>query len=112
MVRHLACDATITAVVLGKGRRVLDVGQSVRIVPPWMRLAVVARDGTDCAFPGCTIPASWCEAHHIVPWQHGGPTSVENTVMLCPHHHAAIDRGDWAVHRDRPGATPTFRPAR
>ncbi len=109
MVRHLACDATITAVVLGNGRRVLDVGQSVRIVPPWMRLAVIARDGTECAFPGCSIPASWCEAHHIVPWQRGGPTSVDNTVMLCPHHHALTDRGDWAIHRDRPGATPTFR---
>lgn len=110
MVKHLACDATLTPVLLGKHRRVLSLGQRVRLFPGWMRRALLARDGNRCAFPGCQIPGAWCEAHHIVAWYRGGETSVENGVLLCPHHHQQCDRGIWAVRQARPGATPTFHP--
>ncbi|WP_211883353.1 HNH endonuclease, partial [Pseudarthrobacter albicanus] len=36
-----------------------------------------------CAFPGCTIPAPWCEAHHISYWSRGGSTSTDNGTILC-----------------------------
>jgi hypothetical protein len=108
--RRLACDAQITPVVLGGQGQVLDVGRSRRLITGAMHRALVARD-RGCAFPGCDRPPRWCEGHHIVPWQSGGPTSLANAVLLCGFHHRAIHRGDWQV---RLGADqhPEFIPPR
>ena len=35
--------------------------------------------------------------HHIVHWLHGGPTSLDNGVLLCHTHHVVIHRGEWTV---------------
>jgi hypothetical protein len=85
-VRRLACDASITRVVLGPGSEPLDVGRRTQVVPPAIRRAVVARDRC-CRFPGCDRPQSWCDAHHVVHWADGGETSVSNLVLLCRRHH-------------------------
>nr|WP_235506068.1 HNH endonuclease signature motif containing protein [Arthrobacter sp. Leaf337] len=63
-VRKIACDADIIPVLLGSQGRILDIGRTTRVFPPHIRKALTARD-QGCAFPGCTIPAPWCEAHHI-----------------------------------------------
>ncbi|MGM7778610.1 DUF222 domain-containing protein [Arthrobacter sp. KNU-44] len=76
-LRKLACDADIIPVVLGGEGKVLDIGRASRIFPPQIRKAITARD-KGCAFPGCTMPAPWCEAHHIEYWSRGGPTSTAN----------------------------------
>ncbi|HYG92222.1 MAG TPA: HNH endonuclease signature motif containing protein, partial [Nocardioides sp.] len=62
-----------------------------------------------CRAEGCTIPATWCEAHHLHPWSQGGPTDLANGVLLCSyHHHRAHDHryttdrlpnGDYRFHR-------------
>ena len=39
---------------------------------------------------GCDHPANWCEAHHLRPWSQGGPTDIDNAVLLCPHDHHRI----------------------
>ena len=69
-VRRLACDASITRVVMAGGSEPLDVGRRTQVVPPAMRRAVVVRDG-HCRFPGCDRPRSWCDAHHVVHWAEG-----------------------------------------
>ena len=106
--RRLACDAQITPVVLGGQGQVLDVGRSRRLISGALHRALVARD-RGCAFPGCARPARWCEAHHIVPWHRGGPTSLTNSVLLCGHHHRLIHHSSWQV---RLGADrrPEFMP--
>ena len=38
-----------------------------------------------------------CEAHHVVPWAAGGPTDLDNMIMLCPRHHAETDAGTWQI---------------
>jgi hypothetical protein len=30
-------------------------------------------------------------------WADGGPTSVDNLVLLCGHHHRLVHHSDWAV---------------
>ncbi|MCG2624406.1 HNH endonuclease [Arthrobacter sp. I2-34] len=95
-VRKLACDADIIPVVLGSSGEVLDVGRANRFFPPAIRRALVARD-RGCAFPGCTMPAVWTEAHHIVPWWRGGKTKASNGCLLCIFHHDLIDEGDWDI---------------
>ncbi|MEV7647595.1 DUF222 domain-containing protein [Arthrobacter sp. NPDC089319] len=94
-IRRIACDADIIPVVLAGMGVILDVGQSQRLFPKYMRLAIIARDG-GCAFPGCTAPSSWTEVHHIRWFEKGSPTSTDNGVLLCGHHHHLIHEGDWA----------------
>ncbi|WP_442543135.1 DUF222 domain-containing protein [Arthrobacter sp. KN11-1C] len=95
-LRKIACDADIIPVVLGGEGQVLDVGRSSRIFPAHIRKAITARD-KGCAFPSCTMPAPWCEAHHITYWSRGGSSSVDNGVLLCSHHHHLIHKEEWHI---------------
>ncbi|WP_281453361.1 HNH endonuclease signature motif containing protein, partial [Paenarthrobacter nitroguajacolicus] len=85
-IRKIACDADIIPIVLGSDSQILNIGRTSRIFPPHIRKAITARDG-GCAFPDCTIPAPWCEAHHITYWSHQGTTGTNNGTLLCSHHH-------------------------
>jgi hypothetical protein len=95
-VRKIACDADIIPVLLGGEGRILDIGRASRVFPPHIRQALTARD-QGCAFPGCTIPAPWCEAHHINYWSRGGTTGTENGTLLCSHHHHVIHKEQWTI---------------
>lgn len=95
-VRRLACDAGITPIVLSSSGAVLDVGRTKRLFRTHVRKALIARDG-GCAFPGCHIPATWCEGHHVVPWWNDGATSLDNAVLLCPYHHHLVHEGHWSI---------------
>jgi hypothetical protein len=53
--RWLACDATISRIVLGPDGLPLDVGRNKRVVPPHLRRAVERRD-RHCVFAGCGAP--------------------------------------------------------
>ncbi|MEU7943613.1 DUF222 domain-containing protein [Micromonospora taraxaci] len=107
-VRRLACDATILPAVLGGAGQVLDVGRQRRLVTGPLRRALVLRDG-GCAFPGCDRPPRWCAAHHIHHWADGGPTNLDNAVLLCGHHHRHVHRGEWTVRLGDDGH-PEFVP--
>ena len=91
-VRRLACTASIIPAVLGSKSEVLDLGRSSRLFKPAQRKAMVVRD-RECRAEGCTVPASWCEAHHWgTPWIEGGRTDLKDGVLLCSwHHHRAHD---------------------
>ncbi len=95
-VRKIACDADVIPVLLGGQGRILDIGRASRVFPPHLRKALTARD-RGCAFPQCTIPAPWCEAHHISYWSRGGSTGTENGALLCSHHHHLIHKEQWTV---------------
>lgn len=86
---RLCCDAAISRIVLAPDSHPLDIGRTTRTVPEPMRRAVITRD-RHCRFPGCRRPARWCDAHHIVHWSHGGPTNVDNLILLCRHHHTLV----------------------
>lgn len=96
LIRRFACDADVIPVVLGSPSQILDVGRATRLAPAHLRKALIARDH-GCVFPGCAIPATWTEAHHIKAWYDGGATALENMVLLCPHHHHAIHTGEWVI---------------
>jgi len=87
--RRLACTARILPVVLGGQGEVLDVGRARRVFSTAIRKALKLRDRR-CRTEGCTVPADWCEAHHLVPWSRGGPTSLDNGICLCSFHHHRI----------------------
>jgi len=105
-VRLLACDTTVIPIVLGAASEPLDVGRATRTIPVGIRRALTARD-EQCAFPGCDRPPRWADAHHIQHWADGGPTSLENLVLLCGHHHDVIHHTRWTVTID--DGQPSFR---
>ncbi len=102
------CDAAVALALLDEHRMPLDVHDERRLFPPGLRKALAIRDG-GCAFPGCGLPPSWCDAHHVKHWRHGGPTCLDNGVLLCRRHHTLIHHGGWEVFigHDR---HPWFRP--
>ncbi|MFP5310958.1 MAG: DUF222 domain-containing protein, partial [Actinomycetes bacterium] len=106
-LRKIACDADIIPALLGTNGEILDLGRKTRLFTPAQRTALTARD-QGCAFPNCTIPAPWCEAHHITYWSHGGPTTTNNGVLLCSHHHHLIHKEQWTITTTH--GTPTFKP--
>jgi Domain of unknown function (DUF222) len=106
--RWLACDATITRIVLDPVGLPLDVGRTKRVVPPHLRRAVEQRD-SHCVFAGCYAPRSWCDVHHLVAWIDGGETSLDNSGLLCERHHTKVHHG-FAIRRDPDGRWHTHRP--
>jgi hypothetical protein len=98
-VRKLACDAGIHRVITGPASSVLDFGRETRLVPDNLFHALVARD-QHCRWPGCTIRATWCDAHHVVEWTDHGPTSDANCALLCHRHHQLSHQPGWKITGD------------
>ena len=101
-VRRLSCEADLIPAVLGSPGEVLDVGRLQRLVTAAIWKALVIRD-RHCRFPGCTRPPLMCHAHHIKHWADGGPTSLDNLLLLCGHHHRLVHSGPWQIHQPTPG---------
>ena len=87
IVRQLAEHASI-ARILHSGDQVIEHGRTMRLATDAQYRALVARDG-GCRWLGCTVPASWCEVDHLVAWEHGGRTDLDNLVLLCSAHHTS-----------------------
>jgi hypothetical protein len=87
--------------------RVLDVGRKTRTIPTAIRRALSARD-TRCQFPGCS--AKRCDAHHIDYWMDGGPTSLDNLVLLCRRHHRLVHEGGFTLRWQAGGTIAFFYP--
>jgi hypothetical protein len=88
--RYLTCDATCEAwferdgVVIGAGRATRTVGRRLR--------RVLEHRDRCCVVPGCGATRG-LHAHHLVHWEDGGLTELDNLVLVCPYHHRAHHRG-------------------
>ena len=108
-VERLACDCTLTRVVLGSDSVVIDVGRAKRVVPGATRKALNTRDAS-CRWPGCERPASWSAAHHLLHWTKGGNTDMANLVLLCDRHHTMAHEGGWQLVQTDEGRLLTIPP--
>jgi hypothetical protein len=107
--RWLACDGNVSRIVMGPDGEILDHGRTKRVVPPGLRRAVEAQDG-HCVFAGCEAPSHWCDVHHVLEWlRDDGPTSLDNSALLCERHHTKVHHG-FTVARDTAGRWHTYRP--
>lgn len=82
---RLGCDAPIRVMLHRPDGSPADVGRRQRLVTPRLRRLVYERD-RHCTHPGCTI-TEFLDVHHVVPWEHGGPTDLANLTLLCGYHH-------------------------
>ncbi|OBI38704.1 HNH endonuclease signature motif containing protein [Mycobacterium colombiense] len=88
--RYLTCDATCEAWFERDGD-VIGSGRSTRMISRRLRRALEHRHPT-CAVPGCGATRG-LHAHHIRHWEDGGPTELDNLVLVCPYHHRQHHRG-------------------
>ena len=109
-VQRLACDATITRVLLDPQSAVVDVGRSERVVPGATRRALNVRD-KGCRWPGCDLSATWTAAHHLLHWAKGGATDLHNLLLLCPHHHWSVHEGGWRLVGGSDGSVTPVAPS-
>ncbi len=86
--RRLACDCHLTPIVMSDSVPI-DLGRNSRTVSKKQRRALIARDH-GCAFPGCGAVPAHCEGHHVTHWADGGPTDLDNLVLLCRYHHGLL----------------------
>jgi hypothetical protein len=72
--------------------------RSQRLVSDQQYRALALRDIGRCAHPGCE--STWyLEAHHVIHWIDGGPTDMDNLILLCGAHHDAHHRGQFTITR-------------
>ncbi|MEJ7602585.1 MAG: DUF222 domain-containing protein [Kofleriaceae bacterium] len=95
VVRRLACDAGIVAMVEGLDGSPMTLGRKTRSIPGSMKRALLQRD-RGCRFPGCTNRL-FVEGHHVKHWADGGETKLTNIVLICSHHHRFVHEYGYRV---------------
>ena len=108
-VERLACDCSITRILLSSDSMVIDVGRAKRVISGAARKALNVRD-RGCTWPGCDRPASWTSGHHLVHWIHGGTNQPDNLTLLCYRHHWMVHEGGWQILRGDDGRMVTIPP--
>jgi len=105
-VRRMACEADIIPVVLGTESEVVDMGRESRLATPGQLKKLWLRDH-ECTYPGCSVPNTWCDAHHVDWWSRNGRTDINNLALLCGRHHTIVHERDLtATFRNHtPGAS-------
>ncbi|KQX65702.1 hypothetical protein ASD06_08730 [Angustibacter sp. Root456] len=89
LLARLSCGAALVPVLLDDLGNPLEVGRTLRDYTARQRTALIERD-RHCTWPGCTAPVSWCDAHHVDYWEHGGRTDLTRGALLCGRHHRYV----------------------
>lgn len=96
--RRIGCDADIVSAIERDGVAIAT-GRRQRLITGRKRRLLQLRDGT-CRYPGCTVPASRTDGHHIQHWIDGGSSELRNLVSLCAFHHQRHHDGEFEMHGD------------
>ena len=107
---RLACDANILPAIFDQKGQPLWLGRGKRHATAHQRAVLTARD-KGCI--GCGASANWCQAHHIVHWEHGGHTDIDNMCLLCSHcHHHRVHTNGARIVRASDGRHTLQHPER
>jgi hypothetical protein len=90
-------------------RCALYKGRSTRLATPAQRLVLYATE-RGCTRPGCTVPAAWCQAHHLTHWAKGGPTDINNLTLACGPDNRLADTDGWSTRKNKHGTTEWIPP--
>ncbi len=96
LLARYAYDAIIQAITLDADGLPINVGRRYRsaTAAQWAALTALY---SHCAWLDCDQPISRCQAHHLRPWEHGGPTDLDNLTPLCRHHHILVHHRNWQI---------------
>jgi len=97
---QLLCESWVIAVLL-RNAQPISITARQRLATPAQQRALMARDRC-CRFPGCGRTRH-LRAHHVHHAGKGGPTRLDNLVLLCPRHHRRIHGPGWRIERTDDG---------
>ena len=69
----------------------LSLGRRRRLWSIHQRRAVTVRDHGRCRWPGCG--RTHVDIHHLLAWEDGGRTDIDNGLTACPRHHTMLHEG-------------------
>ena len=107
---RLALEAKILPALFATDGQPLWLGREYRDANDAQRIALAARD-RGCV--GCGAGNSFCQPHHIVYWENGGPTDLDNLCLLCSHcHHTQVHGRGAQIVREPDGRFALRHPAK
>ena len=74
----------------------LNLGRSTRLANRAQRRVLRALYPT-CAIPGCEARFELCKIHHVIWWDDGGLTDLDNLLPLCSRHHHDVHDAGWQL---------------
>lgn len=98
LAARMTCDAFVQAALVDDDGHVLQMGRRKRLFTAAQRLAIVLRD-RHCQGEGCGAPAAWNDVHHVRTWIDGGPTDIDNGILLCSRCHHEVHAGRQRIER-------------
>ncbi len=107
ILETLSPDTQVAGMIFDGDGRALWLGTNTRTPNAAQRLAIAVRD-KGCV--RCGAPMHLADIHHIVEWENGGPTDIDNLQALCgpchrQHHHDQDQRNGRQPRRrkNKPG---------
>ena len=104
----ITCTAALSWMRHDRDGAVLDLGRRRRRPNAALRRAARERDHCRCRFPGCE--SRRVDLHHIQYWSHGGRTSLDNLISLCPYHHMLVHDRGYLIAAPPGGGFTFYRP--
>ncbi len=83
----VALEADILPALFGTKSQPLWLGHKYRHASFAQRIALAVRD-KGCVV--CGAANSFCQAHHEIYWEDGGPTDIDNLALLCSDCHKQV----------------------
>ena len=74
----------------------LSLGRTTRLANRAQRRALRGLYAT-CAVPGCRVRYSRLKLHHVIWWEHGGTSDLDNFLPVCERHHQKIHHHGWLI---------------
>jgi 5-methylcytosine-specific restriction protein A len=94
MLSHIAFELEVAPALTGDAGMALFLGRATRFFTPAQKRAIALRD-QGCA--KCGAPVAHCDVHHIQFWSQGGPTDIDNGVLLCSGCHHRLHDFTWQI---------------
>jgi hypothetical protein len=88
--------------------KALALYHTKRLASPAQRIVLYAKD-RGCSFPGCTVPANLCEAHHCNRYSTNPVTDVNDMTLACGPNHKLAEQG-WTTRKNAHGDTEWIPP--
>jgi hypothetical protein len=107
--REAACTSDIVPVFVTGGTVPIAVGRTRRLATIAQRRAIEAIHSS-CAIPGCEVSITRCEVHHLIEWEQGGCTDLDNLIPVCSHHHHRVHADGWQLTLARDRTLTVTRP--
>ena len=99
VLEEFMCDASWRRLITDGPNIVLNYGTATPSIPTGLRRAIQRRDRC-CRFRGCNRSWQWCDVHHLLPVNEGGPTNERNLALVCRFHHRLIHQAGWRLEWD------------